>query len=184
MLSRFSSFFVYVVAGLAISAAATPMAGPYAYDNAPKAPSYPGSPSYPPTSPKYPALYADGKPYPKPDHPYSPPSNSNNNCNVGEQYCCNPVQIQNTGPDPESYKKSYNKDSAYGGVLSVLGTLGKVDIIEELLDMDNDKFVGTDCSTGAGNQCSNQQMCCSGNHFNGLIAIGCVKLDLTTPTKS
>ena len=147
MRSRFSSFFVYVVAGLAISAAATPMAGPYAYDNGPKAPSYLGSPSYPLTSPKYPAPYAGGKPYPKPDHPYSPPSNYSNNCNMGEQYCCNPVQVQNTGPDPESYKKSYNKDSAYGGILSILGTLGKVEIIdsEELLDMDNDKFVGTDC---------------------------------------
>lgn len=179
MLSRFSSFFVYAVAGLVISAAATPMSGPYAYDNGSKAPSYPGSPSHTPPSPKYPALYADGRPYPQPNYPSNPPSTPSGNCNVGEQYCCNPVQVQNTA-DPDSYKKSYNKDSAYGGILSVLGTLGKAELLEELLHMDNDKFLGTDCSSG-GDQCSNQQLCCTGNHFNGLIAIGCVKLDLTLP---
>jgi Fungal hydrophobin len=59
MFSRFSSLLVYIVAGLVISAAATPMAPPKDYDDGSKAPSYPGS-SY--SSPKYSA----DKPYAKP----------------------------------------------------------------------------------------------------------------------
>ena len=107
MLSRFSSLFVYVVAGLVISAAATPMGPPSDYGNAPKSPSSPGSPyPSPPTPPKYPdnkpgdkvKSYDDGK-----DKPYgngqnqtygddgdkSNDSSYNGQCSVGTQQCCN-----------------------------------------------------------------------------------------------
>ena len=95
MLSRFSSLFVYVVAGLVISAAATPAAPPSNYDNGSKSPSYPG-PSSPPSPPKYPdnKPYDDGKknpPYPKPDDKGKSYDNGkyNGQCSVGKQQCCN-----------------------------------------------------------------------------------------------
>ena len=73
MLSRFSTLLVYVVAGLALSAAATPMGHPRGYDDGSKSPSYPGSsyssstPSKYPEAKKYPEekKYPEQKPYPK-----------------------------------------------------------------------------------------------------------------------
>ena len=62
MLSRFSSLLAYVVVGLVISAAATPMAPSSDYDDVSKSPSHLDSSYSSPTSPKYPA----DKPYAKP----------------------------------------------------------------------------------------------------------------------
>ncbi|KAI0253696.1 hypothetical protein BJV78DRAFT_1280749 [Lactifluus subvellereus] len=97
MLSRFSSLFVYVVAGLVISAAATPMGPPRDYDDGSKVPMPQGSSSYSPsTTSKYPAessyyakpysekKYPEEMPYPKPypeekypeEVPYPRPQNA------------------------------------------------------------------------------------------------------------
>jgi hypothetical protein len=97
MLSRFSSLFIYAVAGLVISAAAKPMGHLNSYDDGPKPPSPPGSPYSPPPPPppKYPADKPYAKPYPPPDNSYNAPSQSENNCNVGQQHCCNPINKVN-----------------------------------------------------------------------------------------
>jgi hypothetical protein len=97
MLSRFSSLFIYAVAGLVISAAAKPMGHLNSYDDGPKPPSPPGSPYSPPPPPppKYPADKPYAKPYPSPDNSYNAPSQSENNCNVGQQHCCNPINRVN-----------------------------------------------------------------------------------------
>jgi hypothetical protein len=67
MFSRFSSLFAYVVVGLAISAAATPMAPSREgrdYDDGSKSPSYPDSHSYPSPAPSnYPGENPRPKPY-------------------------------------------------------------------------------------------------------------------------
>ncbi|KAI9507729.1 hypothetical protein F5148DRAFT_1149521 [Russula earlei] len=76
MLSRFSSLFVYVVAGLVISAAATPMVARDS-DDAPKSPSYPyppprsPPPKYSPERPYAPSYPDEKKPeeYPKAKYP-------------------------------------------------------------------------------------------------------------------
>jgi hypothetical protein len=102
MLSRFSSLFVYVVAGLAISAAATPgfkpKAAPYDPPSYPPAPGpqqyspapQPYQPSPPPYQPSPPSYQPPPQPgYKGPQGSY-PPSSYNNEyqCNVGEQQCC------------------------------------------------------------------------------------------------
>ncbi|KAN0137824.1 hypothetical protein V8E53_004308 [Lactarius tabidus] len=76
MLSRLSSLFIYVVAGLVISAAATPMMGPTTSDYNEEPKSRPMVPSYPKSSPHPKPYYqmekayarGDDKPYPRP-HP-------------------------------------------------------------------------------------------------------------------
>ena len=68
MLSRFSALLIYVIAGLVISAAATPMGPPPDYNEEPK--SRPPGPYYPNSYPPH-HTYPQVKPYSKPyDHKY------------------------------------------------------------------------------------------------------------------
>ncbi|KAH9981552.1 hypothetical protein BJV74DRAFT_887509 [Russula compacta] len=189
MLSRFSSLFVYVVAGLVISAAATPMGPPGDYGNGPKSPSLPGPPyPSPPPPPKYPGnkpgdnakSYGDGK-----DKPYgdgkdksygdgqnqtygddgdkSRDSSYNGQCSVGTQQCCN------------QFTKSDDKSAQ--SLLDLFGLGGVAGNI-----VSSATFVGTSCSPSflsSGDACTTQQMCCEDNHFNGLIAVGCMNVNLS-----
>ncbi|KAH9981553.1 hypothetical protein BJV74DRAFT_887510 [Russula compacta] len=165
MLSRFSSLFVYVVAGLVISAAATPAAPPSNYNDGSKSLSYPGSSySSPPTPPKntpYPKP-DDGKknpPYPKPDDKVKSYDDGkyNGQCSVGKQQCCN----QFTEIDQESLTSI---TALLGVVTSFIGQGGTV--------------VGSACSPlGAeGDACTAQTMCCQDDHFEGALVFGCQNL--------
>jgi hypothetical protein len=83
------------------------------------------------------------------------PQNSNN-CNVGSQTCCNPVN------------KSDNKDSEFQGILAGLGLMGNMgDITQKIRN--SDKFIGKDCSPDdTGDQCTASPMCCEDNTFVGV----------------
>ncbi|KAF8235005.1 hydrophobin [Tricholoma matsutake] len=77
-----------------------------------------------------------------------------NQCNTGPIQCCNSVHDQN----------NQALDSLLGLLSIVLGPITG--------------FVGVNCSpitvigTG-GNSCTSQPVCCTNNHFNGLINLGC-----------
>ncbi|KDQ26264.1 class I hydrophobin superfamily [Pleurotus ostreatus PC15] len=81
-------------------------------------------------------------------------------CNAGDVQCCKSVQ---------------KADSAGGAAL-----LGLVGIVLSNLDV----FIGGDCSPitaigVGGTSCSSQAVCCENNSFNGLIALGCVPINLS-----
>ncbi|KAF8531233.1 fungal hydrophobin-domain-containing protein [Gautieria morchelliformis] len=71
-------------------------------------------------------------------------------CNTGGAQCCNSVGAANSLP----------------GVGAILGLLGIV--IQDL-----SVVVGLGCANIAGGSCNQQPVCCTDNHFNGLINIGC-----------
>jgi hypothetical protein len=118
----------------------------------------------------------------------SRPQNSNN-CNVGSQMCCNPVN------------RSEDKESEFQGILSGLGLMGEDggDITQKIKT--SDKFIAKNCSPdGTGDQCNASPMCCENNYFvgviqlrlfglfltivrhqGGLFAVGCSNVDLTFP---
>ncbi|EJC98287.1 hydrophobin-315, partial [Fomitiporia mediterranea MF3/22] len=80
-------------------------------------------------------------------------------CNTGPIQCCNSV----TSPD----------DPAASTLLGLLGVVVQgVDVL-----------VGITCSPISvigvgGNSCNAQPVCCENNSFNGLIAIGCVPVNI------
>jgi len=97
MLSRFSSLFVYVVAGLAISAAATPMSPPREYDDGSRSPSYSGS-SYPP-------------PRPPPKYPHNEPMKSYSEEKEKEKYPEEKEKYSEKEKYPEKkYPQAYDRD--------------------------------------------------------------------------
>ncbi|KAH9976373.1 hypothetical protein BGW80DRAFT_1457172 [Lactifluus volemus] len=156
MLSRFSSLFVYVVAGLAISAAATPgfkpkaapydppsyppAPGPQQYSPAPQ-PYQPSPPSYQPSPPPYQPSPQPG--YKGPQGSY-PPNSYNNEyqCNVGEQQCC----------DSTNYLKDSDSSVATGFLSAIVGSLPGDTLAEP--------------------------MCCNHNYNNGLVVVECTKIPL------
>ncbi|KAH9959097.1 hypothetical protein BC827DRAFT_1269103 [Russula dissimulans] len=209
MLSRFSSLFVYVVAGLVISAAATPTGPPSEYDDGSKSPSYPAHPVQ-----KYPQneavkSYSEEKPYPKsyqeekyPQAHERPPYRKSNerykslaankavsyneqSCNVGKQQCCNTVYENNDDDD----ENPYGKRDVITDILTFLKGLTSLDLSGLGLEGDLQNTsgpVGVNCSPmndssgGAGN-CTASPMCCNNNRFGGLIVFGCQSpLDIST----
>ncbi|KAK7041464.1 hypothetical protein VNI00_009331 [Paramarasmius palmivorus] len=80
-------------------------------------------------------------------------------CNPGHLQCCNSSQLASEPP-----------------VSTILGPLGVV--VQDL-----NVLVGITCSpinvigTG-GTSCNAEPLCCENNNFNGLIAVGCVPVDL------
>ncbi|KDR80230.1 hypothetical protein GALMADRAFT_153891 [Galerina marginata CBS 339.88] len=86
-------------------------------------------------------------------------SSPSNQCNTGTISCCNSVG-----------------SASSLGLTGILGLLGIVlDPITAIL--------GLDCSPisvigVAGNSCSAQPVCCTGNQFNGLINIGCTPINI------
>ncbi|TEB38294.1 fungal hydrophobin [Coprinellus micaceus] len=83
-------------------------------------------------------------------------------CNAGKIQCCNSAQ--------EADKVDKNTSS-------LLQTIG-IDV-KGLTGM-----IGSNCSPLSvaaigGNSCTSQQVCCEGNHFNGLIAIGCTPINVS-----
>ncbi|KAH7919834.1 fungal hydrophobin [Leucogyrophana mollusca] len=84
-----------------------------------------------------------------------------NQCNTGSASCCDSTQTV-----------SQAKDSG------ILGFLGAVDV-GSLTGL-----VGTNCSpltvvgTGSGCQANQEPVCCTDNHFNGLVNVGCSPLNL------
>ncbi|KAK0187134.1 hydrophobin 2 [Armillaria mellea] len=80
-------------------------------------------------------------------------------CTTGELNCCQ--QVESTASNPVQ---------ALSGLLGVaLGALGL--------------NVGLGCSPISvigigGNSCSAQTVCCEGNTFNGLIALGCMPINI------
>ncbi|KAK7027966.1 hypothetical protein VNI00_015049 [Paramarasmius palmivorus] len=80
-------------------------------------------------------------------------------CNTGPVQCCNTVQSSDSEP-----------------IAALLGLLGVV-----LQDLNVQ--VGVTCTPitvigAGGNSCSATPVCCSNNDFNGLIALGCVPVNL------
>jgi hypothetical protein len=89
----------------------------------------------------------------------SRPQNSNN-CNVGSQMCCNPVN------------RSEDKESEFQGILAGLNLMGDDggDITQKIKS--SDKFIAKNCSPGGtGNQCEASPMCCENNYFVGVIQL-------------
>jgi len=176
MLSRFSSLFVYVVAGLVISAAATPTGPPSEYDGS-KSPSYPAHPA-----PKYPQAY-EKPPYRKSNDKYHPSAGNKavsfkqQSCNVGKQQCCNTVYEKNDDDD----ENPWGKRDGISDFLNLIKSSTNLDFsglgLED--DLGNSRGpVGVNCSPmgesqgGAGN-CTASPMCCDNNRFGGLIVFGC-----------
>ncbi|TFK22675.1 fungal hydrophobin [Coprinopsis marcescibilis] len=84
-------------------------------------------------------------------------------CNGGEVQCCNSVQNSNKLSLPMH------------GLLGVLG----VDVSQL------SGLVGASCTgvnaigLGGGASCSNQQVCCNNNSFNGVVALGCTPINIS-----
>ncbi|TFK22677.1 fungal hydrophobin [Coprinopsis marcescibilis] len=82
-------------------------------------------------------------------------------CNGGQVQCCNSVQESNA------------LDAPLKGVLGVLN----VDITQLTGQ------VGVTCTgvnvigLGGSTSCSNQQVCCNNNNFNGVVALGCTPIN-------
>ncbi|KDR81005.1 hypothetical protein GALMADRAFT_136068 [Galerina marginata CBS 339.88] len=82
-----------------------------------------------------------------------------NQCNTGSIQCCNSVQ-----------SSSSSVVTLLAGLLGVV--LGSVT-----------GQVGVNCSPitvigGAGNSCSAQPVCCTGNSFSGLLVLGCSPINI------
>ncbi|EIN08599.1 fungal hydrophobin [Punctularia strigosozonata HHB-11173 SS5] len=81
-------------------------------------------------------------------------------CNTGSIQCCNSTQ-----------------KASSAGMSDLLGLLGVV-------VSDVTALVGSNCSPISavglgGNSCSAAPVCCENNQFNGLIALGCVPVNLS-----
>ncbi|KAJ3512705.1 hypothetical protein NLJ89_g3374 [Agrocybe chaxingu] len=82
-----------------------------------------------------------------------------NQCNTGPIQCCN-----QTGTA---------KDTAIAKILGLLGVVvGDITAI-----------VGVNCNPitvigAGGNSCTAQPVCCTNNSFNGLIALGCIPINI------
>ncbi|KAF9532201.1 fungal hydrophobin-domain-containing protein [Crepidotus variabilis] len=78
----------------------------------------------------------------------------NNSCNTGPIQCCNSIYEANSAE--ANFVKS---------ILNIAIPIGA--------------NVAAQCSplsvigVGSGSSCSSQPVCCTGNHFNGLVAVGC-----------
>jgi len=87
------------------------------------------------------------------------PAGGSGSCNTGEMHCCNQTQTA------QSVKKT--------DLAALLGLdLGSIQ-----------GLVGTSCTpltaVGlAGNSCSQQPVCCTDNHFNGLVVVGCSPINV------
>ncbi|THU91476.1 fungal hydrophobin [Dendrothele bispora CBS 962.96] len=81
-------------------------------------------------------------------------------CNTGPVQCCNSVQSADS--------------KSVAGLLSLLG----------IVVQDVNALVGVTCSPISvigvgGDSCSANPVCCENNSFNGIVAIGCVPVDLS-----
>ncbi|KAL0957089.1 hypothetical protein HGRIS_003184 [Hohenbuehelia grisea] len=102
-------------------------------------------------------------------------------CNTGPVQCCNQVQDARHAESVDRINviKGIQKYSAFfgnlvGADLSDLLKLKTGDITGQ---------VGLECSPVsvigiAGNSCSAQPVCCSGNNFNGLVVVGCTPINV------
>ncbi|KAL0948349.1 hypothetical protein HGRIS_010935 [Hohenbuehelia grisea] len=79
-------------------------------------------------------------------------------CNTGSLQCCQSTQ-QNTD-----------------AISSVAGLLGVVAPIGALVGLNCSPITGIGLGQGA--SCSAQPVCCTGNTFNGVIALGCTAIKL------
>lgn len=183
MLSRFSSLFVYVVAGLAISAAATPGYQPK-----------PPKPYSPPSQQYQPAPQPDYKP---PQGSYAPGSYGNDyQCNVGEQQCCDSTNYVSYLCNAhlrwlitDTFLQLKDSDTSV-----TTGFLGP--IFESL---PGNTLIGRNCSPffSLESNCKAEPMCCNHNynvrlclfssfsftdvffwHQNGLIVVECTKVPI------
>lgn len=178
MLSRFSSLFSYVIVGLVISAAATPL-NPLgdALGDGSKSLSRPrpmksndmGRPYGGDKDKSYgdnDKSYGDNdKPYGDKDKHYGDDrAERHGQCSVENQHCCNQVNKATETAKLESLSSS------------ILGLAGIINVIK-----DSNQLWGFDCSPAFGGvnaACSNQQVCCQDNHMNGLIVVGCNNLNI------
>ncbi|KAH7919192.1 fungal hydrophobin [Leucogyrophana mollusca] len=83
-----------------------------------------------------------------------------NQCNTGSASCCNSTQSA--------------KDFSESGIAGLLG----IDV------GDITALVGLQCTpisvvgTGSGCQANQEPVCCTDNHFNGLVNVGCSPINL------
>nr|AHZ18297.1 hydrophobin 1 [Tricholoma vaccinum] len=90
----------------------------------------------------------------------SPVPGADSQCNTGPVQCCNSV---------------YQSQSQEG---SLLASLVGANV------QDANLMAGIQCSPitaiglGSGSKCSQQPVCCSGNHMNGLVVVGCSPVNL------
>ncbi|KZT67521.1 hydrophobin-domain-containing protein [Daedalea quercina L-15889] len=86
------------------------------------------------------------------------PTSGAGSCNAGPVVCCNSAQSANNLDD---------------GVTALLGLLGI-----NVSDLAND--VGLGCTSLVGGaSCSSNTLCCENNSFSGIVAIGCVPIDIS-----
>ncbi|KAI9441817.1 hypothetical protein H4582DRAFT_2097105 [Lactarius indigo] len=160
MLSRFSVLFVYLVAGLAVSAVATPMGQSGGYGDGTKQPSKNNSTQEHPNPPKYySARDAKGQyKHPK-DKEYD--RTHAGQCKIGKQQCCN----------------SMSKISDHEAGSSIFALFGGV-----LDQFEGTANIGHECSPSynyAGTKaCTGQTVCCENTDASGYFAIGCNNVDL------
>ncbi|KAF9563447.1 fungal hydrophobin [Agrocybe pediades] len=84
-----------------------------------------------------------------------PSGDITNSCNSGPVQCCNAM---------------YDSKSKEGNVL--LGLVGvAVNAVTAQVGLECNPI--TAIGVGSGAQCTSQPVCCTGNHFDGLVAVGC-----------
>ncbi|KAF8980782.1 fungal hydrophobin-domain-containing protein [Cyathus striatus] len=91
------------------------------------------------------------------------PQTTVSQCNTGDLQCCKSRQSVQSSSNPS--------------VASLLGLLGAV--VQGAAVQ-----VGLTCSPISvigvgGNSCTAQPVCCTGNNFNGLVALGCTPVNLS-----
>ncbi|KAF9003047.1 fungal hydrophobin-domain-containing protein [Cyathus striatus] len=80
-------------------------------------------------------------------------------CNTGDMQCCNSV-----------------KEASSPSIAGLLGALGIA--VGSITGQ-----VGVTCSPitaigAGGNSCTQQPVCCEGNNFNGIVALGCTPINV------
>ncbi|KAI9507730.1 hypothetical protein F5148DRAFT_1202298 [Russula earlei] len=101
------------------------------------------------------------------------------NCSLKEQKCCNQIY-----PAPDSRGHARADDDPLADLIALFGGLGIFDDAVDDVHRSNKPYA-IGCSpmgdsSGDGGHCEFSPTCCTGNHFGGLISVGCSPITVNT----